>query len=190
MPTPTTQLEEIAAERAVFLAIDGEGPRFGPAFREAADLLATVAALLKREAATHALECRWRALDEAGAGKWSVMLRLSEDVSSAELRQARRALLEREGRDARGVRRVSWREGRALQLRHRGPHEDLADVYSELTARARDREYRIRGAGHEVYVTDPRETEPVSCETIVRLPVAWPRPEYAGGPDFRGSTSV
>lgn len=81
------------------------------------------------------------------------------------------------------MRRHSFRpRGRS----HTGPLDPAGETYARLRARADELGYRVRGAGHEVYVSSLRRAACGKLRRIVRLPIAWPRPDYAPGEDKMG----
>jgi len=190
----TRRVQEVTAERGVFLAVDGQGAPGGPEFHQALEHLYTVAYTLKAQLKAAGtgdfkvpkLECLWFVDDPQRTGpsqwKWRALLRVPQSVTPAHLKAARKAVAERKGWDLRDVRRVSWREGRALQLLHVGPYDAVAPAYQALGEAAAHSHYRVRGPAHEVYLNDPQRTAPDKLRTIVRLPISHPRPAYAAGP--------
>jgi hypothetical protein len=200
--TASRHVQEVTADRGTFLCLDGKGQPSGDAFQEALDLLWTVTYLTKanlRKAGrldfkVPKAECRWLVRDPhktlSSEWHWQLMLRVPDELSNADLKEARKTLLERNGRDASAVRRLSWREGRALQLMHVGSHDVIDEAYAKLRAKADQLGYRIKGPGHEIYINDPWRAAPNTLKTIVRLPIAWPRPAYAGGPSYQASRGV
>ncbi|KPK67152.1 hypothetical protein AMJ71_07725 [candidate division TA06 bacterium SM1_40] len=186
------EIEEVIAERGVFFCVDGRGDPGGDVFQRAVEQLKqvayTVRARLKKAGRLQfrisKLECRWMCdPGETPREKWlwRVLVRVPEEVTQNDLREARTILRDKKGLDVSAVKRVSWREGRALQVMHVGPYGQVSKVYADLRAEAETLGYRVKGPGHEIYINDPRRVEPVKLKTIVRLPIAWPRPDYARG---------
>ena len=71
-----------------------------------------------------------------------------------------------------GVRFERFGEGRCVQILHVGSYDDeaptLATLHDEwLPAHG----LRERGKHHEIYLSDPRKTEPAKLKTILRQPV-------------------
>ena len=77
--------------------------------------------------------------------------------------------------------RVAWREGRALQVMHVGPYDQVGPTYAMLGEHAAELGYRVKQGGHEIYISDPRRVAADKLKTIVRLPISHPRPSYARG---------
>ena len=71
-----------------------------------------------------------------------------------------------------GVRLAPYVEGTSVQILHVGSYDDEAPVLAAL-----HREYlpehgfTFNGSHHEVYLSDPRRTEPSKLRTILRQPV-------------------
>jgi hypothetical protein len=61
----------------------------------------------------------------------------------------------------------------------------IDDAYDRLRAEANKLGYRTKDPGHEIYLNNPGRAAPGMLKTIVRLPIAWRRPAYAGGPATR-----
>jgi hypothetical protein len=175
-------VEEIDAGRGTFLTCDGRGEPGGPEYQEATGKLYSLAYATKfmlkgagvLDFAIPNLECIW-SRDPAGtpraAWRWRLQLRIPEELTSAHLREARKALKERKGTDVTGVRRREWTEGRAVQALHVGPYATLRKTYRALWEYARAHGLRCKGPGHEVYLSDPRRVPPERLKTIVRMPV-------------------
>jgi hypothetical protein len=184
-------VQEVTAERGVFLAVDGQGAPGEDAFRNAIERLYTVAYTLRHQLRgaeggdfkVPRLECLWTFDDPQRTApdewRWRLLLRVPATVTSAHLKAARSAVAARKGLDARDVRRIAWREGRGLQRLHVGPYDAVAGVYRVLEKEADRLGYRVRGPVHEVYLNDPQRVPPEKLRTIVRLPVAHARPSYA-----------
>ncbi len=131
------------------------------------------------------LECLWDTNDVEGTPReeweWRLQIRIPDAVSGAQVSAARKAVKVKGTVDPALVRRASWKEGRALQVMHVGPYDQVGAACEQLVATAREMGYRPRGPAHEVYVSDPRRTAPERLKTVVRMPVSHPRPTYARG---------
>jgi hypothetical protein len=103
--------------------------------------------------------------------EWRVQVRIPDEVTSAHLREARKVLKERKGADVTGVRRRQWTEGHAVQVMHVGPYDTVDKTYRALGEYAEAHGLKLKGLGHEVYLSDPRRTAPERLKTIVRMPV-------------------
>jgi hypothetical protein len=192
-------VREVAAERGVFLCIEGCGDPGGKPFRQASEQLYAVANHVRaqlRKAGRLSfkgpkLELRWmRGPWEEPKTEWTwrLLMRLPDEFTQADFREARKAFPRQGNRAASAVKRLSWRPGRALQILHVGRQADTKQSYAELRARADEMGYRLRGPGHEIYLADPRRTAPDRLRRIVRLPISRPRPPYAGGKSAEASS--
>jgi hypothetical protein len=175
-------VSELRAPTGVFLAVDGTGEPGGAAFQDAVQQLYALAYTTKfsmkkaggADFGIPPLECLWP--DDPNARpknewRWRLMLRVPPCVKAAALRQVRKELLERKGIRTDEVRRVTWAEGRALQVLHVGPYDSVGPSYRRLMEEARPRGLVCVPPGHEVYLSDPRRVPPERLKTIVRMAV-------------------
>lgn len=176
------EVEEINVEQGTFLTVEGQGAPGGAAFQEAIQCLYgtayTVKFTLKREGvldfSVGKLECLY--LSDPGKTpksewRWRFLVRVPDAVTSAHVAQAQQALKERKGLDASAVKRIRWKEGRAVQVLHVGPYDQVGAAFGQLDAYARERGLAAQGPAHEIYISDPRRIAPENLKTIVRLPV-------------------
>lgn len=176
---------EVAAVRVpkgTFLAVDGVGEPGGAAFQDAMHQLFTLAYTTKFtmkkaggvDFAIPPVECLWL---ESVCGKpaaewrWRLMLRVPPCVKAATLRQVRKAIAGKKGPATDAVKRFTWAEGRALQVLHVGPYDEVGVSYDRLAEEAAARHLRCVGPAHEVYLNDPRRVAPARIKTIVRMAV-------------------
>jgi hypothetical protein len=177
----TSKIKEVKADRAVFLAVDGQGAPGGEAYVAAIGALFGVAyttkfALKKQgtlDFAVSKLECVWDVEEPARTPpeewKWRLLIRIPEEVGAAELKATALALREK-GKDGAAVKRVAWKEGRCLQTMHVGPYDQVSAAYARLGAHAESIGL-TPSAGHEIYISDPQRVPPERCKTIIRLAV-------------------
>jgi hypothetical protein len=177
----TLRMEEVKAERAVFLAVDGHGTPGGLAYQSALQRLFGLAsgarAALQRAGVMDfrlaPLECLWFGTPPAppATWRWRLMLRVPNSLTMTLLKPVRKSLLDAKGLDTQAVKRILWREGRALQCLHRGPHLGLPSTYARLQDAAAARRLVVAGPAHEVYLNAPDRVGPERLRTIARLPV-------------------
>ena len=176
------QVSELRPPKGTFLAVDGVGEPGGPEFQQAISQLFTLAYTLKfamkkagaSDFTIPSLECVWPedVCDKPRSEwKWRLMLRVPQCVKERPLREVRKALLAKKGVATDAVKRVTWAEGRALQLLHVGPYEAVGAAYQAIQAEASARKLRCIGPAHEVYLSDPRRVAPEKIKTIVRMAV-------------------
>jgi len=63
-------------------------------------------------------------------------------------------------------------EGRGVQALHVGPYDDEAELLRRMHEEfIPGRGLRMTGKHHEIYLSDPRRTDPAKLRTILRQPV-------------------
>ncbi len=182
------ELVEVPGQR--FIAIDGSGdPNTVPAHPEAVAALYAVAYGIKfqakrelgRDAVVAPLEGLWFADDAAvfTAGSksewhWTMLICEPDWVTDAFIAQAIEAARAKKKLPALArVRTETLDEGLSAQLLHLGSYADeapaLATLHGEFLAA---HGLRANGRHHEVYLGDPRRTEPAKLKTVLRQSVA------------------
>jgi hypothetical protein len=123
------------------------------------------------------LEGQWWAegvLDYANKDNWHWnMMILQPDHIDTALFEAARAEL-RAKKDNPAIDRLRLerlREGRCVQIMHRGPYSAEPPTIERLHAFAREAGYDLRGRHHEIYLGDPRRSAPEKLKTILRMPI-------------------
>lgn len=171
-----------------FLMIDGHGdPNVSPAYAEAVETLFSlsyaVRAIAKSELGrVHTvgpLEGLWSADDltafvagDKSAWDWTMMISqpswITSDIVAEAMKVQKKPLsaLER-------VRFAPYTEGTSVQILHIGSYDSEAPVLARLHhTYLPDNGLTFDGKHHEVYLSDPRRTEPAKLRTILRQPVA------------------
>lgn len=178
-----------------YLMVDGQGdpggPEYGRAIAALYPLAYGVKFLFKAKGADFTvppLEAVWFAddpsvfvTDDRGAWRWTVMIRLPDDVAAAEFATVRATALTKLARkkdaatDAETMQSVRLEvldEGDSLQTLHIGPYADEAPVLAHLHNTVMpDLGLTFGRAHHEVYLSDPRRVAPEKLRTILRQPV-------------------
>lgn len=172
-----------------FLAIDGSGnPNTAAEYAAAVEALYAVAYTLKFANKKHAgrdfvvapLEGLWWA-DEPGAfttgakdtWHWTMLISQPSWITEPAIEAAKHTALTKKKLPAIGnVRPLALHEGRCAQAMHVGSYDDEGPLLAELhgpyfAAHGLD----FAGLHHEVYLGDPRRTEPAKLKTILRQPV-------------------
>jgi hypothetical protein len=180
--TATTEIQEVNVETGIFLAVEGQGEPGGEVFQNRIQCLYATAYTLKftlkydgvLDFKMGKLECLYLsepAKTPMKEWRWRFLLRVPEGLTPQHLAQAKKSLKERKGLDAAVVKRIRWKEGRALQVLHVGPFDQVAATYARLVAYAQQHGLQTQCAGHEIYLSDPRRVAAEKLKTIVRLPV-------------------
>jgi hypothetical protein len=69
------------------------------------------------------------------------------------------------------LRLVTFHEGLSMQIMHVGPYAEEPATIEKMRAFARENGYHLRGKHHEIYLGDPRRSEPAKLKTALRQPV-------------------
>lgn len=171
-----------------FLMIDGHGdPNTAADYREAVEALyvasyavrAVAKARLERVHTVAPLEGLWSADDlevfrtrDKSAWDWTMMIAQPDWITAEMVDEALAAAQKKRLPALRLVRFEHYTEGRSAQILHIGSYDDegptLQSLHEEfLPANG----LAPAGRHHEIYLSDPRKTEPSKLKTILRQPV-------------------
>jgi hypothetical protein len=169
-----------------FLAIDGRGnPNTADSYKKAVEALYAFAYTIKMTAkrtgedfVVGPLEGLWWAEDYAAftvrakdSWQWTMLISLPGRVGEDAVEKARESVKRKKKIDA-PVRLEKLHEGRCAQALHVGSYDDegplLARLHDEFLAQHGLKE---TGLHHEVYLGDPRKTDPAKLKTVLRQPV-------------------
>jgi hypothetical protein len=104
---------------------------------------------------------------------WRAMIAVSDDVTPAVFEEAVAEIRRKKG-DSPALGRMHferWREGRSAQIMHIGPYSEERPTIERLHAFIAAQGLRPRGAHHEIYLGDPRNSDPAKLKTALRQPV-------------------
>jgi hypothetical protein len=174
-----------------YLMIDGKGdPNTAPEFAEKVQTLYSLAYtmkfMLKKGGAAAVdyvvppLSGLWCAEDIAAfrdgrkhEWEWTLMI-LQPDAVTPELLQMAKAKLEAKKPRPSFVHEVRLdvlREGLAAQILHCGPYSAEGPTIARLHDFMEKNGYTFNGRHHEIYLGDPRRSQPDKLKTIIRQPV-------------------
>jgi hypothetical protein len=192
------KVEIVQVPRLQFAMIDGAiekgaEPGNSPGFQEATQALYGIAYTLKfmfkkRKAKAvdypvMALEGLWWVkdgmFDITVKDNWFYALMiLQPDVLTQEIFKEGLAELRRKRGDSEALSRLRlayFEEGLCMQIMHIGPYATEPATVERMRAFARESGYRDRvgpkGKHHEIYLGDPRKSDPARLKTILRHPV-------------------
>jgi hypothetical protein len=173
-----------------YLMIDGHGDPNSPVYEDAVSALYPVAFRLKfaskedlgRDYVVMPLEGLWWADDmgsftdarDKARWDWTLMIMVPDWITAEMFASA----VEQVGRKDRPARLDDLRlqvlsEGRCVQALHIGSYDDEAEllrhVHEEFIP---GHNLEMTGKHHEIYLSDPRRTDPAKLRTILRQPVA------------------
>jgi len=105
---------------------------------------------------------------------WTAMIMQPPVVTTELFRHAVEQVAAKRGPNGLGeVRLQSYDEGRAAQLLYEGPFSGEGPAIERLHAFIADQGGRLQGTTkhhHEIYLSDPRRTQPSKLRTIIRQP--------------------
>ena len=184
----------VAVPELGYLMIDGHGApeesatqpttEFQQSFAAIFPVVYTIKFKLKREGCFMPilpLEALWFTNEDFGFDMnvpqeqwgWRVLMIVSDDVTPQVFDDAVAEVRRKKG-DSEPLGRLRferWREGRCAQIMHIGPYADERPTIERLHAFIAAQGLRPRGAHHEIYLGDPRQTDPAKLKTVLRQPV-------------------
>lgn len=105
--------------------------------------------------------------------QWRLLIHVPDWITGGMVEDAKQTALDKKKQAAiADVRPETLREGRCAQVLHIGPYDDETPMLTRL-----HRDYlpanglREAGVHHEIYLNDPRRTDPAKLRTILRQPV-------------------
>jgi hypothetical protein len=107
----------------------------------------------------------------------TLLMMQPEHITADMFEQARQQALAKQakkGEDNPALERVRFEhfcEGLCLQIMHVGPYAEEPRTVALMQAFAREKGYVRRGKHHEIYLGDPRRTDPARLKTVLRQPV-------------------
>lgn len=177
----------VEVPRMQFVKVDGHGnPNTAPAYTEAVQWLYGVSYALKfaAKALGHdygvpPLEGLWWAKDNAAFTErtkdewsWTMMIMAPDFVTAEMFEAAVEKTRKKLGEPPASLRFEPFEEGLAVQILHVGSYDDEAPTIKRLHAEFIPQHGLVEnGVHHEVYLSDPRKTEPARLKTILRHPV-------------------
>jgi hypothetical protein len=171
-----------------FLAIDGYGdPNTSEDYRNAVEALFTISYaakfISKREAdrdyVVAPLEGLWSARDltvfargDKSKWSWTMMIRQPDWVSATMIDRARTTAEKKRLPAGPLVRCEALDEGLSVQTLHVGSYDDEGLLVAELhDSYLPTHHLTPNGKHHEIYLNNPRKTEPAKLRVVIRQPV-------------------
>jgi hypothetical protein len=172
-----------------FIAVDGHGdPNTSADYARAIEALYAVAYTIKftsktalgRDFVVGPLEGLWWSdrpevftTGAKDAWHWRMLVSQPDWITEDLIDEAKQAALAKKSLPTiADIRRETLHEGTSAHLLHIGPYDDEGPVLAKLhhTYLAANN-LRMSGHHHEIYLSDPRRTEPARLKTILRQPV-------------------
>ena len=172
-----------------YLMFDGKGdPNTAPEYAQAIEALYSLSYTLKfmskrafdRDYVVGPLEGLWWAKDmnsfvtrEKSKWSWTMMILQPDWIEKSHLCAALSEVVMKKGLPGlEKVRLERLEEGLSAQILHIGPYDDEGPVLKRLHEEWLPANGLVEtGKHHEIYLSDPRKTEPAKLRTILRQPV-------------------
>ena len=172
-----------------FLMIDGRGdPNTAPEYRAAIEALYSVAYTIKfaikrgpaaLDYVVMPLEGLWWtpdmsrfSVEDKSAWSWTAMMAQPDHVTEAIVGEAvAQAARKKPLPEAPKLRLERFAEGLAAQVMYLGPYAAEGPTIERLHAFIAEQGYERAGKHHEIYLGDPRRTEPAKLKTVIRQPM-------------------
>jgi len=171
-----------------FLMADGEGePNTAPPYHETVKALLALSYMIKFQIKKEGgidyfvmpIEGLWWADDmsrftfeDKSNLKWTALVMQPDVVTEEQVEAARAATARKWDLPALARLRLdTFAEGPAAQCLHLGPYAEEGPAIRALHDFIAAQGLRMRGKHHEIYLSDPRRTDPAMLRTIIRQPV-------------------
>lgn len=104
--------------------------------------------------------------------QWTSMIRQPEFVTAELFAEALAEIKEKKPNPKLDEARFeTFIEGLCVQIMHIGPYSEEGPTIERMHQYAHDQGYRLRDKHHEVYLGDPRKTDPKKLKTVLRHPI-------------------
>lgn len=185
---PAGEFVVVEVPQMQFVKVDGEGdPNTAPAYRTAVEWLFGISyamkfaskATLGKDYVVPPLEGLWSADDpesfvtrEKDRWRWTMMILVPDFVTHEMFDDATAKTGRKSGDAPQSLRLESHYEGLSLQTLHVGSYDDEGPVLARLHMIVMPgKKMEFNGPHHEIYLNDPRRTDPSRLKTILRQPV-------------------
>lgn len=187
----TNAVSVVAVPPLPYLMIDGQGnPNTSTQYQQAVQALYGLAYGIRAIAKAGGdaftvmpLEGLWTLGSEQPAGltlteadkdrfTWTMMIMQPDFVTTEMVEQARTAVAEKKSDLTLlgAIRFETYHEGEAVQIMHIGSYNDEGPNIARLHQHIADNGWTLSGTHHEIYLSDPRKTEPDKLKTVIRQP--------------------
>ena len=193
---PKTKPSIVEVQPMRFLTVEGAGDpnEEGGAYKHALELLYGIAYTLKMSYKTeHVIEGFYQYVvpplegfwwqdgisgvdyAEKSSFRWVSAIRVPEFVGDADFEWAVYAATAKKKLDFSPVRLTEIDEGLCVQCMHVGPYDDEPSTVSAMHDFAKSQgfvpDFTDARRHHEIYLSDPRKTDPAKMKTVVRHPI-------------------
>lgn len=179
-----------------FFMVDGQGEPGGDAYQKAMKVLYAMTFTIKMskmgvfqpdgyfDYVLPPLEGLWWSGDKAldwkaskSSWQWTSMIRQPEFVTLDVFEWAKEECIRKKPNvDISGIRLEQFSEGLCVQMMHIGPYDDEQRTMEQMRMFIGENGYEDMTGNvrkhHEIYLSDPRKTQPERLKTVLRIPVA------------------
>lgn len=182
------EFKKVYCDKAYYIALDGEGdPNNNEEYLKKIGALYKIAYKVKmaykkegKDFVVMPLSGLWWSEnyndfieDNKDGWKWTMMIQLPEFVKEDDIELKKQEVLKEElGEYIEDIRYIEYNEGDAYETLYVGPYSEEGETVKKLHETILENEYKIKGKHHEIYLSDPRKTEPAKLKTIIRQPVS------------------
>lgn len=104
--------------------------------------------------------------------RWALAIPMPDAVDAAALDKAKTVLREKKNPDFLDQACLKvLKEGLSVQIMHIGPYDKEGPTIKKLHDYVAENGYAFNGAHNEIYLGDPRRSDPAKLKTIIRQPV-------------------
>ena len=103
---------------------------------------------------------------------WKLLIRMPDFVTSEMVNKAKDEVVKKKSIAL--VNQIQFEkitEGKCIQVMHVGPYATEPETINALMEFMAEKGLSVGGLHHEIYLSDPRKTEPAEMKTIIRQPV-------------------
>lgn len=104
--------------------------------------------------------------------RWRMLMVVPDEVTPEVFAEVQAEVRRKRPDSIEGLRLERWCEGLVAQVMHVGPYSAEEPTIERLHAFIAEQGLRLRGAHHEIYLGDPRTSDPAKLRTAIRQPVA------------------
>jgi hypothetical protein len=169
-----------------FLTILGKGEPAGTEFSKAVEALYPLAYGVKKiykqkemDFGVPKLEGLWWVKSDKPALEvsrnewyWKLLIRIPDFVTNEMVNQAKIEVIKKKGIEL--IEKIQFEkitEGKSVQIMHVGPYSTEPMTIGLMKKFMAENGLTENGLHHEIYISDPRKTEPEKMKTILRQPV-------------------
>jgi hypothetical protein len=170
-------------DQHAFLSLSGQGAPGGEAFISAVESIIPLAYGIKKnyklagkDFAVPKLEALWWVVDsgpeDRSNWKWQLLIRLPDYVEAAVVERSREETLKKKKNPRiQEVEFLNLSEGKCVQVLHIGPYSTEHITLDRIQTFMQQNQLVPNGPHHEIYLSDPRKSQPEKMKTILRQPV-------------------